>query len=375
MNAETMKELRLKMLKGEWSKYCTRCFEVEKNGGSSRRMIENAAHKELIPDLISSTAPDGTIPVAFKSIDYRLGNKCNLQCRMCNPLSTERWIKDWNEVKTKNEQMSAELLSQCSTFTWPEDDCLTEEFRGKLKGVERIHFAGGEPLISPQMTKILKECISLGYSQQITISYNTNITILPKEVTELWKHFKEIKLLCSVDGYGVVNDYIRYPSRWDQIDRNLQFLDDNAAAFNISEILLSCTVQIYNVLYLNELFDYVKKFKKIDPIINLINLHYPEYLSTQALPLPAKEIATARLKKILEDLEQRHISHEFHISNIYQAISYMNEADKTVNLISFKKFNATFDKKKNMKLSSSLKELNAHLMQFYVNNLPTFIRQ
>lgn len=369
MNSEMMKDLRLKMINGEWSPPCRRCLETETNGGSSRRNIENEEYKKLIPDLISKTKTDGTIDVKFKSIDYRLGNKCNLQCRMCNPLSTSNWIKEWNELKTENEHLTVEMQNHFSSFTWPEDELLFDELREKLDGVERIHFAGGEPLISSQMANILKECIKLDQSKNITISYNTNVTVLPKDVLELWKEFKEIKILCSVDGHGSVNDYIRYPSKWAIIDRNLRFLDEHADEFKVSEIILSCTLQIYNALYIKDLFGYVKQFKKIDPVVNLINLHFPEYMSTQVLPESAKKVATERLEAVIKDLEKRNITHSFHVSNLQQAIAFMNKKDRTVNLISFKKFNAAFDKKKNTKLSNVLPELNSHLVKFYFDNL------
>jgi MoaA/NifB/PqqE/SkfB family radical SAM enzyme len=369
MNSEMMKELRLNMLKGEWSPPCRRCLETETNGGSSRRNIENAAYEEKIPELIAQTKPDGEIKVRFKSIDYRLGNKCNLQCRMCNPLSTSNWIKEWNELKTENEHLTVEMQNHFSSFTWPDDELLFDELREKLDGVERIHFAGGEPLMSNQMANILRECIRLDQAKNISVSYNTNATVLPKDVLELWKEFKEIKLLCSVDGYGAVNDFIRYPSKWSVIDRNLHFLDDHAEELKISEIILSCTVQVYNALYLKDLFDYLKNFKKIDPVVNLINLHFPEYMSTQVLPPSAKKVATERIQAIISDLNVRGITHNFHLSNLPQAIAYMNKKDRTVNLISFKKFNSAFDKKKNTKISAVLPELNSHLVKFYFENL------
>ncbi len=369
MNAEMMKELRLKMLNGEWSSVCTRCFETEKNGGNSRRIIENADYNHLIASLKEKTKPDGSIEVEFKSIDYRLGNKCNLQCRMCNPFSTSNWIKDWNDIKTKSEHLSVELADYYSGFNWPEESYLFDELREKLKGVQRIHFAGGEPLLSPQMSRMLKEIIALGYSRNIIVSYNTNITVLPKEVLELWKQFKEVRILASIDGFGEVNEYIRHPSRWSVIDKNLCYLDEHAEELNVSEVIVSCTVQIYNALSIAELFDYLKKFKKILPVLNLSNLFYPEYLSTQVLPAEAKKEATRRLEKVLQDLNERHVTHKYLVDNIQQTIAFMNEKDCTHFIPQFKKTNAAFDKKKNVKLSAVLPDLNKFLINFTLDQL------
>jgi len=369
MNSEMMKDLRLKMLKGEWSSVCTRCFETEKNGGNSRRVIENADYQNLISKLKAETREDGSIETEFKSIDYRLGNKCNLQCRMCNPFSTANWIKDWNEIKTKSEHLSVELSDYYSGFNWPEESYLFDELREKITGVKRIHFAGGEPLLSPQMSRMLKEIINMGHAKNIIVSYNTNITVLPKEVLELWKQFKEVRILASIDGFGEVNDYIRHPSKWATLDKNLMFLDEHADELNVSEVIVSCTVQIYNALYLADLFDYLKKFKKILPVLNLSNLFFPEYLSTQVLPAAAKNEATARLQNVLKDLSDRQVTHKYLLDNIEQTIAYMNEKDSTHLLSQFKKTNSAFDKKKNVKLASVLPELNQFLVNYTIDQL------
>jgi MoaA/NifB/PqqE/SkfB family radical SAM enzyme len=369
MNAPMMKELRLKMLKGEWSEVCTRCFETEKNGGCSRRNIENSAFKETISELVKKTQDDGEIDLGFKSLDYRLGNTCNLQCRMCSPFSSSSWIKDWNEIKGENEQLTVELKEYYKGFSWPENSCLLDELREKLDGVKRIHFAGGEPLLSSQMSLILRELITTGHAKRMVISYNSNITVLPKEVLELWKHFKEISILASVDGHGEVNEYIRYPSKWSVVNKNLLYLDEHARELNIGEIILSCTVQIYNALYIKDLFDYLEKFQNILPVLNLSNLYFPEYLSAQALPAKAKEIASERLQAVLRDREERNVAHSYLVDNIKQTISFINEKDRTDLLEKFKKMNSNFDKKKNVKLASVLPELNTYLINYYIDQI------
>ncbi len=369
-NAELMKSLRLKMLSGEWDRICTRCFETERLDGTSRRMIENSEHQTILEELINNTHSDGSIKNQFKTLDYRLGNKCNLECRMCGVFSSEKWIADWNKVKPAKEALTEEQLNYFKNFNWPEDQYLVEEFKGKQGRVERIHFGGGEPLISKQMTALLQECVKSGSAKNITLSYNTNITVLPKDVLHLWKEFKGVKLLCSVDGFNEINEYIRYPSNWSHVDKNLHFLDENFKELGLVEVLLSTTVQIYNVLNLKELYDYVRGFKNITPALNLINLHFPVYLSTQVLPLAAKKIATGRLIKIAKNLENALLpEQQYLLDNIYQIINFMNERDLSKKLAEFKKTNKKFDELKNAKLSTSLPELNELLISHYLDHV------
>ena len=110
MNTDYMKKIRLQMLDGQWPKMCMRCKISEDLDGVSRRNVEIRNFQDFNEEFIQSTEADGTVPAIIKSADYRLGNLCNLQCRMCNPRSTKLWIKDWNKIKSFNEQFPDEVM-------------------------------------------------------------------------------------------------------------------------------------------------------------------------------------------------------------------------------------------------------------------------
>jgi sulfatase maturation enzyme AslB (radical SAM superfamily) len=370
MNSDFMRNLRLEMINGQWNPICTRCLETESSGGVSRRQIENSEYVMDANTYVNETKQNGQIDVKFKSIDYRLGNLCNLQCRMCGPHSSSLWINDWNLVKPVTEHISDKQKLVLENYDWIDQISLLDEFKSKLNFVDRLHFAGGEPLIAPQMVKMLKICVDMGIAQNITLSYNTNITQLPTRVLDLWKHFKSVKLLCSIDGFGKVNDYIRFPSKWNIIDKNLFFLDKNYKNLNISEIILSCTVQIYNVLELSDLYNYLKKFKNIVPALNLINLHHPHYMTTKLLPVNAKKKAAEQLIEIAAELEPLLPEwHQYLRENIFQAIRFMNQEDHTSELSHFKKINSNIDKKKGMSLQESIPALNLFLINHFLDKI------
>lgn len=365
MNSEFMKKLRKDMLKGKWSQVCTRCLVTELDQGISRRQIENKNYDHLIVETVMATKPDGSIPVKYRSIDYRLGNLCNLQCRMCGPHSSTAWLKDWNNVKPEGEKMSDTRRIELESYDWIEKDFLFEEFQKKLSYAEHLHFAGGEPLITPQMARMLQYCIDSGHAQNITLTYNTNLTKLPESILELWKGFKSVRLLCSIDGYGKVNEYVRHPSKWDVLDRNLTYLDDNAEKYHIDEILLSCTVQIYNVLDLPNLYNYLKKFKKVVPALNLINLHIPNYLQSNVLPDEVKTIATQRLITLYAELKQNLPEHHSYLAdNIHQVLNYMNSPRDENLLPLFMKINGNMDQVKGVKLEDQIPELHNFIQQY-----------
>lgn len=303
MNTPYMKAFRLQMLNGSLPTACTRCKLVEHLGGVSRRMQEIDANQDKITNLIQKTGIDGSISNDATHLDYRFGNTCNLQCRMCGPTASKKWIKDYRDLPpnlSRPEVMdSLEFFQKCN---WQNDLKLLEEFDKKLHNTERLHFAGGEAFYVKNMERMLDICIEKDRAKHITISYNTNLTVLPESLLQKWKQFKEIRLLVSLDGFGALNDYIRYPSQFTTIDKNLKYIDQNHKEFNISEVLIATTVQANNLLHLDKIFSYLQTFSFIIPIPNLVMLLSPIYLSPRVLPKKLRLLSFLKLESLTKTL-------------------------------------------------------------------------
>ena len=84
---------------------------------------------------------------------------------------------------------------------------------------------GGEPLLIHQHYDFLNELVERGRAPFVTLEYNTNLSIVPEKALKLWEHFKKVKLGVSLDGVGPINDYIRHPSKWSVMERNLLKID------------------------------------------------------------------------------------------------------------------------------------------------------
>ncbi len=335
MNTKYMKTLRRKMLRGEWPKICERCKITENTGGISRRNSENDTHQDMIDELIQSTQPDGHIPVNVRSMDFRLGNLCNLYCRMCSPRSSTRWLKVWNQVDQDLILLSPELKETFSSYDWFDEPKLFQEFETQAKNLRHLHFAGGEPLIMPAMEKFLKICVAQNCAKDIDLTYNTNLTVLHDRVTSLWKHFKSVTLLCSIDGFGPLNEFIRQGSRWETLVKNLRFIEENHQKYKIKQALIMCTLQVYNVFNLGELFDFLaENFKFVYQIPQLVDLYFPDYYRTQILPPSLKRDAAQALSQIKAKAKQRihdgliPQSQEYLLKSLDGAIAFMNSEDK-----------------------------------------------
>lgn len=62
------------------------------------------------------------------------------------------------------------------------------------------------------------------------IEYNSNITYIPNKALDIWQHFEKICIGVSLDGINKINNYIRYPSKWEKAFNSLR-------KYTIEEIL------------------------------------------------------------------------------------------------------------------------------------------
>jgi MoaA/NifB/PqqE/SkfB family radical SAM enzyme len=297
-NSPRLRELRRLMLAGDWDPMCERCRASELAGGGSSRLGRNHHLRRHVPSLLADTAPDGTVTTPrIRHLDLRLGNHCNLTCRMCTPGASRLWADAYDRVQPERYRLGPERLAVLKAIDWIDDPAVWVRFRALVPDIEWLHFAGGEPMIVPAMIDALRMAVEEGCAARIHVSYNTNLTLLPRAATDLWPHFKRVSVSCSVDGYGPLNDYIRRPSRWADIDRNLRELDCHVRDWNLSEVHVATTVQIYNALDLDRLYAYLRSgFEHIRPLPALSALSWPSYLSVQALPRAVKELVRLKLQ-------------------------------------------------------------------------------
>ena len=306
LNSESLRNLRERMMSGQdVSDTCGRCINEEANQVASRRQLELQKFPQFDKAFVQQwTEPAGGLKAESPvwMVILRLGNRCNLMCRMCGPSSSSAWYKEWHETRhkgfTEDEKRISLQKNQAGVFhanpnvyEWSEEETVLSFIRSCGQDLKRLHFSGGEPLLSQSHLPILRQLAESGLASQMTLEYNTNLTVLPEEVLHLWSKFQFVELGISVDGPPVVNEYIRYPLKTEKFLANLQRLDRSRVKGNF---WISTTVQIYNILSLQALQGWLKEqnFKKIHAKISWHILRAPHELSIFALPEKAKnEIA------------------------------------------------------------------------------------
>ena len=277
-NSETYQKIRKQFLNNERPEMCERCFREEDSGLRSAR---NAWNEQWMFEYQKTVSPDLNITY----VDLRLGNLCNLKCVMCNPYASNQWVKDWELIENWNDPNEKVRLSK---MDWPNDPSTWKNLIPILNTVKMIYLTGGEPTLAVEQYKLFDICIDKGLAKNITLKYNSNLTNIPRKMIEYWKHFKKIKMNASIDGIGKINDYIRYPSNWKNIEKQLKsFIDMNVS------LQVHTTVQIHNIMHLPEIFNYFDQYN-IDPYLNILN--HPDYLNVRVLPYEQK----LKVKEILK---------------------------------------------------------------------------
>ena len=296
-NSPTYREFRRQFLAGERPETCQRCFREEDAGIRSPRIGYN--EKWFKDDLVL----EEEAPVDIRYVDLRLGNLCNLKCRMCNPWSSSMWVKDWNEVVdtaelTPNSPLSQEDMEYMDTMReWPDRKQTGVNFVDIAHTIEEIYLTGGEPTLAKSQYKLFDYCIENDLAANIKLKYNTNLTNVPQEMVDYWRHFKSVQLNTSIDATGKRDRYIRYPSNWSKVEENFDKLN---ALPNVN-IQSPCTVQVLNMCAMDELFDWIASKGIADDQIYLNILNHPECMNIRTLPLQLKNIARMKLE------EYRHI--------------------------------------------------------------------
>lgn len=364
LNSPDLKSIRQTMLRGQWPDACVRCQRSEAAGSDSVRNHMTARFGKWTAELLGDTQPDGTLDNPLvRYADIRLGNTCNLTCRMCGPQASRLWVEHHNAVSPRGSQLSAERLAGFRDNNWVKKQPVRWLMEQCLPSVESLHFAGGEPLIIPEMVELLEQCVASGRADQIELSYNTNLTVLPDKVTRLWSSFRRVSILASVDGFGPLNDYIRRPSHWKDIDRNFHLLDENFEKWRLRSVIAAVTVQIYNILQLGELYDYLgSSFQRISPVPLLTALYDPAYLSIQNLPAAVKELVRERLLWQRDKLKPR-LDGPCHtqVLSIDSILAYLDEASPKGQLPHFLYFSEMSDRQFGQSWRESCPELARHL--------------
>ena len=220
-------------------------------------------------------------------------------------------------------------------------------------------------MLIPEHYKILEFLVEEGFAKDVNLRYNSNGLELPDKLFELWQHFKEVRFNFSIDAYGQRNNYIRYPSQWEDVAKNLKRLDENTRDNTV--INIACAVQLLNAGYIDELAEWKmdQGFSKINPsmfgggIIGTHLVYLPSYLNVRVLPQKAKLWVKDKLETFIDrqkfNLEFN--QHPYGAQRWNGLIKYMMQEDWSTKLPALREYLTVTDERRGTDYTKTFKEL------------------
>jgi MoaA/NifB/PqqE/SkfB family radical SAM enzyme len=289
-NSDNMQQLRQDFLDGKQPQTCRKCWREERSGRTSKRMHTLDRLKHMLPD--QEWTVDAK-PLMF--LDLKLGNICNLKCRICGSWSSSTFATeelqfiDQNENRKENHHY--QMLKQGA---WPrENPVFWSEIDQISDQIQYIEFTGGEPFMIREHFDMLQGLVDRDIAKNIEIHYNTNGTHWPEHAEEIWLHFKHVEIAFSIDDVGPRFEYQRSNGVWAEVEKNIgRFRELRSKHSNIS-LQICCTVNVFNVYYLEILANWIVQ-QQFD-FIYWNMMHDAYYFSIATLPKLAKSAITQQL--------------------------------------------------------------------------------
>ena len=348
-NSNFYKNLRQKMLQGEHISGCETCYNNEKYGRESRRLINNSL-------FANSEYNETTAEVKIQYLDMRLGNQCNLKCRMCSPMNSSMIEEEFHQNPDPVLDRFY-LKSEISVDNWFDTEMFDNNINPHLSDIVTLYMTGGEPTLIKKNYDIMQRLIDNGQHENLTLIINTNMTNANPKFYALLKQFKKVIIQMSIDAVDDLSYYIRYPTDFNTVDKTIT---DLLALGN--QVILHATpaIQILNLNKLVDLFDYFesrnKKLGRMAIDIRPIFVQFPSHLDIQYLP---KQYKIDCFRKIYMWMMQncKYQSRQFkNTINALKGKCYEDNLD-TDKIKDFLAFNTALDNIRNMKLQDYNKEL------------------
>jgi len=308
-----MQNLRTQFRNGEKPKTCQLCWDEEAAGRTSKRIHTKIRLKPFY-DFVDW---NNNLPDQLWFIDLKLGNICNLKCRICGSWSSSKWAAEELDYMPKNynkkEHIAYKWLKQ---GTWPQnkESNFWENLKELLPHVKYMEFTGGEPWLIQEHFELLNFAVEQKLSGGIEIHYNTNGTqsILPH--IELFSNFARVEIAYSIDNVGKRFEYERHGALWDEVNHNIEETTKLKKDLLNLQTQLCFTINVQNVYYIDELLEWAITKKFNDIFFNM--LHNPKHMSIQHMTDEAKAL-------VINKLESTH----------WRSSKFSDEIKKIVNFI------------------------------------------
>jgi MoaA/NifB/PqqE/SkfB family radical SAM enzyme len=245
-------------------------------------------------------------PLMF--LDLKLGNICNLKCRICGSWSSSTFAtEELANLSLNEDRKSNHHYRMLRAGAWPrENPVFWTEIEKIIDQIQYIEFTGGEPFMIQEHFDLLQRLVDRGLAHQIEIHYNTNGTQWPEHAEAIWQHFRTVEIAFSIDDVGPRFEYQRSNAVWAEVCNNIEQFKAMRARHQNIRLQVCATVNVFNVYYLEHVAQWIAQQNFDFVYWNM--MHEAYYFSISTLPDTAK--ATIE-KKLLQAQVNSETANEF----------------------------------------------------------------
>ncbi len=284
-HSQHMVNLRQQFLDGKKPQTCRKCWNEERAGRTSKRMHTLDRLKHMLGKQQWTTDAK---PLMF--LDLKLGNICNLKCRICGSWSSSQFAAEEIAWAPKEEQKQTFAYQMLRAGAWPkENQNFWQQIDLCLNDIRYIEFTGGEPFMIDQHFDMLQGIVDRGIADQVEIHYNTNGTHYPERGEKIWQHFKTVEIAFSIDDIGERFEYQRTNAVWTEVCANLDRFRDLKEIYSNIQLQICTTVNVFNIRYIDEVARWIDTNKESFTFVYWNIMHDAWYFSVACLPDAAKQ--------------------------------------------------------------------------------------
>lgn len=227
---------------------CQQCYNLEESSGSSMRtqtladykFFNEKLYKKLLKHLNYEQCDFPT------RLEIHVGNLCNLKCLTCRPADSSAFLTEDKILKISDHNQSEFQIS---------DDILGQTLSTLTQHkIEMLDLRGGESMLSPVIKKFLNQLPDTFYKNTV-LRIQTNGTILDQTWKDILSKFAQVEIMLSIDAHGAHNEYVRFPSKWSDIEQNVDYFQQLT---NV-KMYVNCTVSNINFLVLDKLVSWCRE--------------------------------------------------------------------------------------------------------------------
>jgi len=313
---------------------CSVCRLEEQYGDESARQFETL---ELAVKLQAKSTADFR---KFKNPVYyeiRPSNKCNIRCRTCDDGFSHLIEREWKQLKFP----LVDWKFNSSNFNNIE-----------INTLEKVYFGGGEPTIQPELYSFLRKCIKQNKTN-FSLNIGTNGYKISDTLLDLLDSFPNVCFAFSFDGAGIVNDYIRWGTKFDVVVENSRRV--RARGHQVS---LQTVFSMYSLTRLYEVYEfYDREFSNTGLLVNLAGTG--EYGQFDPLNHPLPDLVLSSLERC-KNTKTYFTNGRSAKSNVDLLINYYSDPNYKVDVEKLKIFfnyNDKLDLSRGSKLEDYIPEL------------------